>query len=85
MKVAILLIALLATAVPASAQVARLPSPAGNFRQSGALSERIPKLADDEIVCLVEKRSGRQICRTFAYWRSLNARLAARAGSGEAP
>jgi hypothetical protein len=68
MRPAVLFTGLLLLSASAEAQT-HLPSPAGNFRVSAGLSNHIPNVADDRVICLVEKRTGREICKTYAAWR----------------
>jgi hypothetical protein len=78
MKRAILFFATMTLPLAAAeAQMSR-PSPAPNFRREPALSQHAVGLQDDRLVCLVVKRTGRQICRSYAYWRALNDRVAAK-------
>jgi hypothetical protein len=77
MRHALLLAGLLILSASAQAQK-NLPPPSGNFRATPGMSNRVANVTDDRRICLVEKSTGREICKTYAAWRERARQIEAR-------
>jgi hypothetical protein len=77
MRHAVFFVGLLFLSASAQAQT-NLPPPSGNFRATAGMSNHIPDVANDRTICLVEKRTGREICKSYAAWRARAREIEAR-------